>query len=161
MRYSEVTPNRPLATCLMALRRSGSRSRSVSSPPSPVLDRAPRRFIAIASVSCASAEIEPYDMAPVEKRLTMLSTDSTSSTGIGSRAPYFSENSPRSVISRWACWSTRAVYILKMSYRWLRVECCNRNTVSGSNRCGSPSRRHWYSPPIGSRRCAGAMPSRG
>src|SRR6476620_5199169 len=48
VRYSEVTPNRPDATCLIALRRSGSCSRSLSSPPSPVLDRAPRRFIAIA-----------------------------------------------------------------------------------------------------------------
>ena len=29
------------------------------------------RFIAIASVVCASREIEPYDIAPVEKRLTI------------------------------------------------------------------------------------------
>ena len=43
----------------MALRRSGSWSRSVSSPPSPVLDFAPIRFIAIASVSWASRLIDP------------------------------------------------------------------------------------------------------
>ena len=35
-----------------------------------------------------------------------------------------------------------------------RVACCSRNTVSGLNRCTSPSRRHWYSPPTSSRRCA-------
>ena len=44
------------------------------------------RFIAIASVSCASAEIEPYDIAPVEKRCTIASTGSTSSMSIGSRS---------------------------------------------------------------------------
>src|SRR3954465_8261847 len=64
-RYSLVTPNRPLATCLIAEQRSGSYSRSESSPPSPVLDLAPSRFIAIASTSCISLEIEPYEIAPV------------------------------------------------------------------------------------------------
>src|SRR6266702_1323911 len=62
-RYSLVTPNRPEATCLTALRRQsplGSRRyRAESSPPSPVLDRPPIRFIAIASVSWASWLIEP------------------------------------------------------------------------------------------------------
>src|SRR5579863_2143270 len=71
-RYSLVTPKRPDATCLMALRRrsplGSGRYRSASSPPSPVLERPPRRFMAMASVSWASADIEPYDMAPVENR---------------------------------------------------------------------------------------------
>ncbi len=62
-RYSEVTPNRPDATCLMALRRrsplASGVKRSGSSPPSPVLDRPPIRFMAMASVSWASAEMEP------------------------------------------------------------------------------------------------------
>ena len=62
-RYSEVTPKRPEATCLMALRRSDPSAsgvnRSGSSPPSPVLDLPPSRFMAMARVSCASAEIEP------------------------------------------------------------------------------------------------------
>ena len=31
----------------------------MSSPPSPVFDLPPSRFIAMASVSCASAEIDP------------------------------------------------------------------------------------------------------
>src|SRR6266566_2584832 len=53
-RYSLVPPNLPLATCFTADRRrsplaSGTK-RSGSSPPSPVFDLAPSRFIAIASV---------------------------------------------------------------------------------------------------------------
>jgi hypothetical protein len=49
------------------------------------LDFAPSRFIAIASVSCASWLMEPYDIAPVENRLTISLTGSTSS--IGDRLP--------------------------------------------------------------------------
>src|SRR5882757_3166248 len=69
-RYSAVTPKRPDATCLMADRiespfGSGLK-RSVSSPPSPVFDLPPIRFIAMASVVWASREIEPNDMAPVK-----------------------------------------------------------------------------------------------
>ena len=109
VRYSAVTPKRPEATCLMALRRAGSCSRSGSSPPSPVLDLAPSRFIATANVSCASPEIDPYDMAPVENRRTIDSTGSTSSMGTGSRTPSANRNSPRSVISRSDCSSTREV----------------------------------------------------
>src|SRR6202000_3150634 len=79
-RYSLVTPNRPDATCLTAERRrsplGSGLNRSGSSPPSPVLDRPPSRFIAMARVSCASAEIDPYDMAPVLKRLRIDSTRS-------------------------------------------------------------------------------------
>ena len=37
----------------------------------------------MARVSCASCEIEPYDIAPVENRLTISSTGSTSSIGTG------------------------------------------------------------------------------
>ena len=54
-----MTPKRPDATCLIADRRLGSCRRSASSPPSPVLVLAPMRFIAMASVSWASIEIEP------------------------------------------------------------------------------------------------------
>src|SRR5215475_15091437 len=74
-RYSLVTPNLPLATCFTAERRrspfSSGTYRRASSPPSPVFDRPPSRFIAIAIVSCASADIDPYDMAPVLKRRTI------------------------------------------------------------------------------------------
>src|SRR5436190_22021098 len=102
-RYSLVTPKRPDATCLLALRlespfASGT-YRDGSSPPSPVFDFAPRRFIAIASVSCASLLIDPYDIAPVAKRLTISSTGSTASIGTGDSERRKS-SSPRSVARR-------------------------------------------------------------
>src|SRR5947207_369977 len=60
-RYSVVTPKRPEATCLIAERMESpfaiGLKRSASSPPSPVLDFPPIRFIAIASVVCASRMI--------------------------------------------------------------------------------------------------------
>ncbi len=62
-RYSAVTPKRPDATCLMAERMESPLGsflkRSASSPPSPVFDLPPIRFMAIASVVCASRLIEP------------------------------------------------------------------------------------------------------
>src|SRR5205085_259913 len=91
VRYQMVTPNRPEATCLMADRfesplTSGT-NRSGSSPPSPVLLLPPRRFMAMASVSWASAEIEPKLIAPVQNRLTMSLAGSTSDNGTGGPAP--------------------------------------------------------------------------
>ena len=44
------------------------------------------RFMAMASVVCASRLIEPKLIAPVEKRLTISAAGSTSSSGIGSSA---------------------------------------------------------------------------
>ena len=82
----------------------------------------------------------------------MLSAGSTSSSGTGSRSPYRSSNSPRRLPASAASASTVAVYLRKTSYCPLRVACWSRNTVSGLNRCTSPSRRHWYSPPTSSRR---------
>ena len=96
-------------------RRAGSYRRSGSSPPSPVLDLPPSWFMAMARVSCASWEMEPYDMAPVEKRLTISETGSTSSIGDRLRGPDLKPNRPRSVISRSDCSFTRSVYFLKMS----------------------------------------------
>ena len=61
------------------------RKRSDSSPPSPVFDLPPMRFMAIAIVSCASREIEPKLMAPLEKRLTISAAGSTSSIGTAVR----------------------------------------------------------------------------
>ena len=50
-----VTPKRPEATCLIAERFESPLvigvKRATSSPPSPVFDFPPMRFIAIASVS--------------------------------------------------------------------------------------------------------------
>ncbi len=71
---------------MIAERRDGSYSRSRPRRPPPVFDFAPSRFIAIARVSCASFEMEPYDMAPVENRFTISATGSTSSSGIDSRS---------------------------------------------------------------------------
>ena len=85
--YSAVTPNLPDATCLTAefleSCASNGTKRVSSSPPSPVLDRAPMRFIAIASVSCASRLMEPSEIAPVANRGRICSTGSTSLNGIG------------------------------------------------------------------------------
>ena len=70
--------------------------------------------VATASVGCASRLLDPYDLAPVEKRLTISLTGSTSSIGTGSRGEA-NLSSPRSVISRSAWLSMCAVYCLKMS----------------------------------------------
>ena len=70
-----------------------------SSPPSPVLDLPPMRFIAIANVACASVEIEPKDIAPVAKRLTISFAGSTSSKGTGA-PPDLISNKLRKVIWR-------------------------------------------------------------
>ena len=82
-----MTPKRPEATCLIAERfespLGSGLNRSGSSPPSPVLLLPPRRFMAMASVSWASAEIEPKLIAPVQNRLTISFAGSTSSIGIG------------------------------------------------------------------------------
>ena len=78
-RYQIVTPKRPEATCLIAERfespLGSGLNRSGSSPPSPVLLLPPRRFMAMASVSWASAEIEPKLIAPVQNRLTISLAD--------------------------------------------------------------------------------------
>ena len=86
-KYSVVTPNLPEATCLIREFIESPLGKGLnleaSSPPSPVLDLPPRRFIAIASVVCASVDIEPSDIAPVANLLTISDTGSTSSILIG------------------------------------------------------------------------------
>ena len=76
------TPKRPEATWRMRERRwspfASGVLRRLSSPPSPLLDHPPMRFIAIASVSCASGDSAPRLIAPVEKRLTISLASSTS-----------------------------------------------------------------------------------
>ena len=69
------------------------------------------RFIAIASVSCASLLIDPYDIAPVLKRLRIASAGSTSSIGTGGRSD-FSSIRPRSVHSVFDWSSMRREYSL-------------------------------------------------
>ncbi|CAB4565870.1 unannotated protein [freshwater metagenome] len=73
------------------------------------------RFMAIAKVSCASAEIDPYDIAPVENLLMISLAGSTSSIEIGLFAPPLNSNKPRKVINLELCSLTRSVYLLKMS----------------------------------------------
>ena len=74
-KYSVVTPNLPEATCLIREFIESPLGKGLnledSSPPSPVLDLPPRRFIAIASVVCASVDIEPSDIAPVANLFTI------------------------------------------------------------------------------------------
>ncbi len=71
-----------------------------------MLDLPPIRFMAIASVVCASREIEPNDMAPVANRLTMSLAGSTWSSLIGLRfssSAVLIRNRPRKVNSRSDC----------------------------------------------------------
>ena len=56
------------------------------------------RFIAIAKVAWASVEIEPKDIAPVAKRLTISFAGSTSSNGIAFAGSTLNSNKPRKVI---------------------------------------------------------------
>ena len=78
-----VTPNRADATCLIEERRLSAK-RAGSSPPSPVFDLPPISFMATASASCASGEIEPSDIAPVTKRFMISVTGSTLSRSMPS-----------------------------------------------------------------------------
>ena len=87
VRYQAVTPNRPDATCLIADRFESPLdrvlNRSGDSPPSPVLLFPPTRFIATASVSCASLEMEPRLIAPVQNRRKISAAGSTSEMSTG------------------------------------------------------------------------------
>jgi hypothetical protein len=67
------------------------RKRRGSSPPSPVFDLPPMRFMAMASVVCASVEIEPSDIAPVAKRLTISFGRLDLSSGTGAPAGWMLE----------------------------------------------------------------------
>ena len=69
-----------------------------------MFDLPPIRFIAIASVVCASVEIEPSDIAPVEKRFTISAAGSTSSSGTGAQHSKRNANKPRNVMCR-SAWS--------------------------------------------------------
>ncbi|MNC85827.1 hypothetical protein D3C83_14410 [compost metagenome] len=70
------------------------------------------RFIAIASTVCASVEIEPSDIAPVEKRLTISAAGSTSSIGTGLHRSNLNSNSPLNVRCR-RDWS-----LMSAAYSW-------------------------------------------
>ena len=98
------------------------------------------RFIAMASVECASCEIEPSDMAPVAKRFTISLAGSTSSSGIGVAAVLISK-SPRSVIRRSLCSLMSFAYSLYVAKLPERVACWSFAIVSGVHMCASPRMR--------------------
>ena len=108
------------------------------------------RFMAIASVVCASVEMEPSDIAPVAKRLTMSAAGSTSSSGTGVQRPKRNSNRPRKVMCR-RDWSLMiCAYSLYVEYWSLRTACCSLATASGVHMCSSPRTRNAYSPPASS-----------
>ncbi len=133
-RYSVVTPNRPLATCLMRLRILSpfamGLKRSGSSPPSPVLDLPPIRFIAIARVVCASRLMDPNDIAPVENRLTISDAGSTSSNGIGC-SDHLKSNKPRRVRRLRDCSLIESAKVLYSLGKFPRTACCKALTLVG------------------------------
>src|SRR2546426_7601111 len=112
------------------------------------------RFIATASVVCASTEIEPCDIAPVEKRLTISAAGSTSSIGTGFTRSRRNSNRPRKVIWR-RDWSLMiAAYSLYAWGEFCRAECCSFAIASGVHMCSSPRTRQAYSPPASSIDCS-------
>ena len=124
-RHAEA-PGGDLLDRRAAGRRCSGVKRDGSSPPSPVFDLPPSRFIAIARFSCASRESEPRLIAPVQKRLTISLAGSTSSSGIGvgaspPAAPISSR--PRSVALRAASSLIAAAY---SRYLLERVAAANR-----------------------------------
>ena len=56
---------------------NGQQHKSQLQRTSPVLLLPPMVFMATASVVCASSEMEPYDMAPVQNRFTISAAGST------------------------------------------------------------------------------------
>src|SRR5207253_6798596 len=140
--YSVVTPKRALATCLIAERRqlpfASGLNRSGSSPPSPVLDLPPMRFMAMARFSWASLEMEPKDIAPVTKRLTISLAGSTWSMGMAT--DFLKLSRPRRVQRFLASSLTSLVNSLKVAKLLMRVECWSLATVSGFHM--------WYSAPF-------------
>ena len=56
------------------------------------------RFMATASVAWASVEIDPSDIAPVAKRLTISAAGSTSSIGMAREGSTLNSKSPRKVM---------------------------------------------------------------
>ena len=146
--YSAVTPNRPDATCLIRELRS-SRKRAGSSPPSPQFERPPRRLNAIATVSCASAESEPCDMPPLEKRRRIDSTGSTSSIGTSGPAGTSSSRSRGSSGTRPSTSAAKRRYssVPPRPSTARRSACaaetaCSASATSGVVACGSPPGRY-------------------
>ena len=88
------------------------------------------RFIAMASVSWASFEIEPKLIAPVAKRFTISLAGSTSPSGTRS-VPNLNFSSPRSVQRCSCCSSMSWQYFLNSPTLLIFVESCSLATTSG------------------------------
>ena len=99
------------------------------------------RFMAIASVSCASLLIDPNDIAPVAKRFTISAAGSTSSSGTGG-ASDLKSNIPRSICRSRFCWFTTLANSWKVSNFDDLTACCSLLTVVGFSRCFSPRTRY-------------------
>ena len=99
------------------------------------------RFIAIASVSCASREIEPSDIAPVANRFTISLAGSTSSSGMPPSSAKRKRSRPRSVERRAESSLTACEYSSYVSQPPLRTACWSSAIVSGFHWWCSPSRR--------------------
>ena len=141
-RYSAVTPNRPDATCLIladGLSPFGSGWKCAgSSPPSPLSDFAPMRFIATFRVLCASGPKAPNDMPGVTKRLRIEVMDSTSSIGTGLPSTLISSKSRMWIggLARIA-----AEYCFHISNDARLQASCSMCMVWASQACFSPDRR--------------------
>ena len=97
-------------------------NRNGSSPPSPVLDFPPILFMAIAKVECASVEIDPNDIAPVENLLTIFCHGSTLSIEILFLKGFIS-NKPLKVINSLFCLLINSAYFLYFSKLFSLVAC--------------------------------------
>ena len=107
------------------------------------------RFIAIASVSCASADNEPKLIAPVQKRFTISLAGSTSSIEIGLPAGLKSSR-PRSWPTSRASLFTCSAKILYAPASPRRAATCSEKIACGSHAWRSPVLRQWNSPGFGS-----------
>ena len=98
--------------------------------------------MAIASVSCASRESEPSDIAPVEKCLTISFAGSISSSGSHwSSGSCLKRSSPRSVARLAASSSISFEYSSNVSAPPWRTACWSSEIDSGFHMWCSPSRR--------------------
>ena len=98
--------------------------------------------MAIASVSCASRDSEPSDIAPVEKCLTISLAGSISSmSSHSSSGSSLNASSPRSVARRAASSSISFEYSSNVSAPPWRTACWSSAIDSGFHMWCSPSRR--------------------
>ena len=92
------------------------------------------RFIAIASVSCASLLMDPNDMAPVAKRFTISVAGSTSSSGIGrGDRLQFHQAAQRAQMLALIVRSARE-FLRNVAKLCCRTACCSLLTVCGFSR---------------------------